>query len=138
MARRGTLRDRSGSVAIEWTLVAGTFAILLISVVELGTYFYAAQSLRTLVGDVARQAIVNTNLGRTGQDCTTPRANWGAKTPMINNNGLTLCVTRTAQPNNLVRIDVTGSYPFSFSSPLLRAMSFPAISETTRYTVAGN
>jgi len=47
-------RDRKGSAAVEFALVAPIFFALLFAVLETGFVFFAGQTLETVTQDVAR------------------------------------------------------------------------------------
>ncbi len=47
-------RNRAGSAAVEFALVAPVFFALLFAVIEVATYFFASQVLETITQDSAR------------------------------------------------------------------------------------
>ncbi|MCB4824756.1 TadE/TadG family type IV pilus assembly protein [Roseicella aerolata] len=132
---RCTWRDRSGSTAVEWAFCALALFAVLLCTMELGRYYVMAQSLRTLVGEVARGAVVDTALGNGAEDCATPKTRFAARTPMINTAELTICVQRV-RASSQVTISVRGSHPFTFANPFMRGWVRP-LSESTQYSFPG-
>jgi Flp pilus assembly protein TadG len=111
---------RGGVVALEMALATGCLVVMLLASMDLGRYFFSAQSLSYLVGEVARAATVNATAG-----CSNPVSTYAARAPMLNPAQLTLqlCIyppNSTGNATSLTRVDVTASYAFSFVAPLLR------------------
>ncbi|WP_372624364.1 TadE/TadG family type IV pilus assembly protein [Falsiroseomonas sp.] len=136
MSRCRMLRSRRGSVAVEWALGALVFAALLLTGMELGRYYFMAQSLQNLVGEVIRAAVVNTALGDGAEDCTTPKSTYAPLTPMINTADLLICVQRT-RVGGTVTINVRGTIPYAFLTPILNGTS-RTLSETSQYSYPGS
>ncbi len=132
---RRAWRDRAGTTAVEWAFCGLSLAALLLCSMELGRYYFMAQSLRSLVGEVARGAVVDTSLGSGGEDCATPKTRFASRTPLVNTAQLTICVQRVRAASQ-VTITVRGSHPFTFANPVMRGWARP-LSETTQYSFPG-
>lgn len=63
-------RNRTGSAAVEFALVAPVFFALLFAIIEVATYFFASQVLETITQDSAR--VLMTGQAQTSQVCTDP------------------------------------------------------------------
>ena len=63
-------RNRAGSAAVEFALVAPVFFALLFAIIEVATYFFASQVLETITQDSAR--VLMTGQAQTSQVCTDP------------------------------------------------------------------
>jgi Flp pilus assembly protein TadG len=97
-------------------LVASAFFLLLLGTLEVGRYFFVSESLRHLVGELARAAIVN------------PDADWGAqKNTFIAKSAilkpqdfstLDIAVARAAAPA-LTTVTVTANYRYGSTLPVL-------------------
>lgn len=64
MSRRATSEPRRGlgrrgSLSLEMAIVASAFFLMLLGSVEIGRYFFVSESIKYLVGEVARAAIVD-------------------------------------------------------------------------------
>src|SRR6476660_1896381 len=70
-------RNRAGSAAVEFALVAPVFFALLFAIIEVATYFFASQVLETVTQDSAR--VLMTGQAQTSQVCTDPAS--GAPAP---------------------------------------------------------
>ena len=110
---------RRGSVSVEFTLAAAGLITLLLAGLDLGRYFFTAQSLSYLVGEAARGGAVTVTAG-----CASGVATYAARAPMLKPAQLTLQLCTyppksTGNDTAFTRLDVTASYPFSFLLPLL-------------------
>ena len=120
MSRSGTNKRRPldcrGTTAVEMALVANLLVVLLLGTLEVGRYFFVSESLRHLVGELARAAIVN------------PDADWSAqKTTFIARSAilkpqdfstLDIAVARAAAPA-LTTVTVTANYRYGSTLPVL-------------------
>jgi Flp pilus assembly protein TadG len=107
-------------MALEMALSIGCLITMLFVSIDLGRYFFSAQSLSYLVGEVARTATLNATAG-----CSNPVSTYAPRAPILDPALLTLqlCIyppNSTGNATNLTRVDVTASYAFSFMAPLLR------------------
>lgn len=69
--------DRSGVAALEFALVLLPFVLLMVGTMEIGRYFFTVQSLRTMVANAARMAMIDGTLASvtaipagTGTNCS--------------------------------------------------------------------
>jgi Flp pilus assembly protein TadG len=115
--------------SLEFALVFPMFMLLFLGTIELGRYWLTVHSLRTLAAEASRAALIDTTLGASAQDCTTPKTRVGGLAPFVNTSSLTLCVTQTTK-GGVITISVTASYPFGFVLPILNPSS-GTLSETT-------
>jgi hypothetical protein len=68
-------RNRSGTAALEFALVAVPFLFVMLGIVDLGRYLLIQHSLDTLVNETARAMIVscgNANYGKLTASCADP------------------------------------------------------------------
>src|SRR3954469_22976761 len=80
---------QTGSVALEWCLLAPALFTLFLGIIDIARYAFTAQSVRELTGIVSRAAMIDNTL--TG--CTAARA-LAARTIMLDNPAkLTVCIT---------------------------------------------
>jgi len=134
---RRLLGDSSGASALEFSFVLFPFILLLIGTMELGRYYFTAQNLRTVVAEAGRLATIYPQVGISGSGCsggsgkdlrgeyavdttmTKDDLEYAAsRTPFLNLNDLTVCVTNGAGPGT-VTITVRAVYPFSSPFPIL-------------------
>lgn len=128
---------RSGTVGLQFALVAIPFVLLLLAGMDLGRYFITEHSLRTLVSEAVRATLV-TCYGSSGT-CNLPSANKttvAAQAPFLNSGSITWVTANQSAPNSNGErtISVTVSYPFIFvlpawsslnaSSPITQSISF--------------
>ena len=116
---RRRLLDNRGTTAVEMAIVANLLLLLLLGTLEIGRYFFVSESLKHLVGELARAAIVN------------PDADWSAqKNTFIARAGilkpedfsmLNVNVARAAAPA-LTTVIVTANYRYSFILPALSGL----------------
>ncbi len=126
--RSGLLGDRDGSVALEFAFVGLIFITLLIGAVDLARYQIVRQSLRSVVEDAARSALItSSSTAVLGGGCTALPSGAALKTaittpinpvPMLTIASLTLTPTCAVNGNNARTITVTASYAFSFVTPI--------------------
>ena len=129
--RRRPAAGRAGTSSLEFALVAVPFLFLLIAATDLGRYFMARHSLRTLTSEAARSAVVNCfGLGTCpfATAVPSPQALW-AKTPFLTygQTGSSLTASQSVDPNGIRTITVTAQYPFTFVLPVWAAI---AVAET--------
>jgi Flp pilus assembly protein TadG len=113
------LLDNRGTTAVEMAIVANALLLLLLGTLEIGRYFFVSESLRHLVGELARAAIVN------------PDADWSVqKNTFIARAGilkpedfatLDIDIARAAAPA-LTTVTVTANYRYSFILPALSGL----------------
>lgn len=121
---------QAGSVSLELAASALVLFGLLFATLDLGRYYFTAQSVRELAGEVARAAAIDSAL----QGCTAPRSLAGS-IPMLSNPAkLTVCVNRPVAASGPSIVTITVSYRFNFSFWLLQGR-VSAINETTRLTL---
>jgi uncharacterized membrane protein len=129
---------RSGTASLEFALVAIPFVFLLLAGMDLGRYFITQHSLRTLISEAARSALVNcSSLGNCSyaQAVPSPSIVW-AKVPFLSSALplASLTASQTIDISSGIRtISVTGKYPFSFILPLWTGIANlnPIIESTT-------
>jgi Flp pilus assembly protein TadG len=113
------LLDNRGTTAVEMAIVANALLLLLLGTLEIGRYFFVSESLRHLVGELARAAIVN------------PDADWSVqKNTFIARTGilkpedfstLDIGIARAPAPA-LTTVTVTANYRHSFILPALSGL----------------
>jgi len=127
--RLGSWRlGRAGATSLEFALVALLFLTVLIGCMDIGRYFLVVLSLRTVVSEAARAALVNPNM------LPTPvlgPGSFSAITPIFNNNNLALTVTQSPGLPGVQQISVTATYSFTAWSPIWSASLDGPITETT-------
>ncbi|MBD0272401.1 MAG: pilus assembly protein [Acetobacteraceae bacterium] len=111
---------RRGATAVEFAITANVLFLLLLGGLEIGRYFFVNESLRHLVGELARAAIVN------------PDADWSTqKNALVARSGilkvanfsrLDVTVARAAAPA-LTSVTVTANYNHSFLLPVLSGLA---------------
>lgn len=119
------LRCHRGATALEFALLGGVFFVTLLVALEVGRFFMTLQSMRNVIADAERWAMVNMDPGTLcGQQLLTAMGRSSFLGHSEN-----LCVTRTvsgAQLNGIVTINVTlqsVDYPI-----LVRAFGFTNVS----------
>ena len=120
----------AGASTVEFALVVLLFLTVVIGCMDLGRYYLAEHSLRTLVAETARTALVDTSIVNGG--ISSPgSASYAATTPFIDDANLTLTVSQY-HPNRpgIVTIKVTGTYVFTAYSPIWNSLN-GTITETT-------
>jgi Flp pilus assembly protein TadG len=119
---------RAGVTSLEFGVVALLFLMMLIGCMDLGRYYVIEHSLRTIVAEAARAALVNPSI-KDPIDLTT--AGFAAITPFVNNANLTLSVTQPSSfPGGVNQIIVTATYVFTAYSPIWSSLD-GTISEST-------
>ncbi|MFO1029196.1 MAG: TadE/TadG family type IV pilus assembly protein [Acetobacteraceae bacterium] len=106
------LKDRRGAAALEFALLLWPFFAIIFAIADLGHYMMAQSQLRTLVGEVARAAMIScaANNGKLSSSCTTnpitDRAKLSSIAPMTFVSGNPPTITLTASSG---KIAVTAS-----------------------------
>jgi Flp pilus assembly protein TadG len=120
--------DRRGQTAIELALVAQLFLALLVGGVEVGRYFFVAESVRHLVGEVARGVIVSPDAS---WNTTAQQAPFVARASILQASKLTLTVNvvRAAAPA-LSSVTVTANYNDSLRVPFIPSTANTIASRT--------
>jgi Flp pilus assembly protein TadG len=128
---------QSGTTSLEFALVAVPFVFLLLAGMDLGRYFITRHSLRTLVVETARLAVINC-AGRSACDYATavptPTLMW-AKVPFLDpaGSGASLSANQTVNAaSGVATVTATASYDFTFVLPAWIDMN-GAITETIRW-----
>ena len=110
---------RRGATALEFALVANTLLLLLLGSIEMGRYFFVSESMRYLVGEVARATIIDPDAAWTDAK----KAAIAAKTPILQASDLTLTVNVNRQTAPATSVaTVTGSYRYQFTLPYLSGL----------------
>ena len=117
-------------MAVEFAASGAALFALLFGSLDLGRYYFTAQSVRELAGRVARAAAIDTAL----QGCTAPRSLAAGIQMLSDPAKLTVCVDRPAAASGPNIVTISVSYRFSFSFWLLQDR-VNSISETTRVTL---
>jgi len=127
-ARPGLLGDRRGATAVEFAIVGGIFITLLIGAVDLARFQIVRQSLRSVVEDAARSALItSSSTAVSGGGCTALPSGAALRTaittptnpyPMLTIASLTLTPTCAVNASSARTITVAASYPFSFVTPI--------------------
>lgn len=105
---------RRGATAVELAIAANVLILLLLGGLEIGRYFFVNESLRHLVGELARAAIVNPDA-----DWNSQKNAYVARTGILkaaNFSRLEVAVARAAAPA-LTTVTVTANYSHSFLVP---------------------
>ena len=111
--------SRRGTTAVEMAIGANVLFLLLLGGLEVGRYYFVSESLKYLVGELARAAIVD------------PDADWAARKGAFvaraailkpeNFSALDVAVARAAAPA-LTTVTVSARYRYSFSLPALSGL----------------
>ena len=111
--------DRRGTTAVEMAIVANVLLLLLLGCLEIGRYFFVSESLKHLVGELARAAVVN------------PDADWSAQKNLFiaraailkpeDFSTLQVDVARAAAPA-LTTVTVKAAYRHKFTLPVLTGL----------------
>ncbi len=117
----------AGVSTVEFAVVALLFLTVLIGCMDLGRYYLAEHSLRTVVAETARAALVDRSIDGSIDPTT---ASFVGITPFVDNADLTLTVTQHPNRPGVTDIMVTGSYTFTAYSPIWRSLD-GTITETT-------
>ncbi len=123
---------RVGATSLEFALVALLFMTVLIGCMDLGRYYLAEHSLRTVAAEAARMCLAYYN-SNSGGDCTAlTQADYAAIAPFINNANLVVTVTQpsTVRSGGGKEFTVTAQYTFTAYSPIWTVLN-GTISETT-------
>jgi Flp pilus assembly protein TadG len=125
---RGRWRlGREGVTSLEFGMVALIFLMVLIGCMDLGRYYLVEHSLRTIVAEAARAALVDASINGTIDPTT---AGFAAITPFVDNANLTLQVIQPSGFPGVNQITVTATYSFAAYSPIWRSLN-GVISEST-------
>lgn len=117
----------AGVSTVEFAVVALLFLTVLIGCMDLGRYYLAEHSLRTVVAETARAALVDRSIDGSIDPTT---ASFVGITPFVDNADLTLTVSQHPNRPGVTDIMVTGSYTFTAYSPIWRSLD-GTITETT-------
>ena len=135
MSRSGTNKrralDRRGSLALETAFVASAFLLMLLGSFEIGRYFFVSESIKYLVGELARGATVAPE-----KNWDTEKAAYVSRTRILklaDFETLDVVVTPDAAPMPTT-IRVTAVYPYRFSLRWLSALD-TTIRNDVRFSV---
>lgn len=126
---RDSRHRRSGTSTIEFALALPILMLFFIGIVQYSFYFFASQSMQTLVAYAARSAVIEAQAGT----LVTGTRNAAAGTlstivPALNPNAVTLTISSPPPTGGIHTITVTGTYPFSLALP---SISAPISTSTT-------
>jgi Flp pilus assembly protein TadG len=134
--RRRPQLGQSGTSSLEFALVGIPFLFMLIAGMDLGRYFITQHSLRTLVSEAVRSAVINC-FGLTSCNYQTavpsPSAVW-AKVPFLSSTGPNASLTASQSYNGATgirTITATATYGFTFFLPTWTGLT-GTITETTK------
>jgi Flp pilus assembly protein TadG len=113
--------------SLEFGIVALLFLTVVIGCMDLGRYYLVEHSLRTIVAEAARAALVDSSINGTVDPTT---VGFAAITPFVDNANLTLQVTQPSGFPGVNQISVTATYMFTPYSPIWSALTGP-IREST-------
>lgn len=131
-ARRLRL-GRRGTTALEWAFILNAFLALLLGGLEVGRYFFVAESVRHLVGEVARAAIITPSA-----DFTKLKDTFVARAPILQSRELTLNVNVVpAKAPALTTVTVTANYNYDFKLAIISDL-VNSISASTKLSFAAN
>lgn len=120
--------DRRGVTALEMAFVAQGLLLLLLGSFELGRYYFVAESVRHVVGEVARAAIVAP--GTTWNDAA--KGPFIARAPILRAAAMNLSVVVVpATAPALTSVTVTANYTHALWVPLLGTLANTVRSSTT-------
>ena len=119
MVRHMRAHGRSGSASLEFALVAPTFFILLMGIMETGILFFAQSALQNSVQDAAR-------LVRTGQDQTTGMSQSAFRTKVCSEISPLLGCTSALQIDMRTFADFTAA---NDASPLVGGNLDPSLTQ---------
>jgi hypothetical protein len=133
--RRPPLKQ-AGTASLEFALVAIPFVFMLIAGMDLGRYFITQHSLRTLISEAARSAVINCfGLGACNYQTAVPSpATVWAKVPFLSSAGPSASLTTSQTINNATgirTITATATYGLTFILPVWTGLN-GTITETTR------
>lgn len=103
---------RRGSLAVETAYVVSAFLLLLLGSLEIGRYFFVSESLKYLVGELARGAIIAPE-----KDWSSEKAVYVSRSKILklaDFQTLDVIVAKEAAPMPTT-IRVTAVYPYRFS-----------------------
>lgn len=124
---------RRGGTVLEMAFVANTLLLLLLGSVEVGRYFFVAESVRHLVGEVARAAIVTPSA-----DWTSLKNTFVARAPILKAQHLALNVNVVpATAPALTTVTVTANYTYGFKLAFINSL-VNSINATTTLRFAAN
>ena len=124
MSRSGTSKRRAlgrrGSLPLEMAYVASALLLLLLGGVEISRYFFVSETVRHLVGELARAAVINPD-----QDFTSVKAALVDRTKILKLTDFTTLnvtpVSRRPAPE-LTTISVSAVYKYKFHTPVLSTL----------------
>jgi hypothetical protein len=136
----------AGVTSLELALVLAGFMFLMTAIFDLGRYFFAIQSMVTLMNDAARYEMILANFastvqpevisawtGSTGSD----RLRQVPMPPLLDGGQGTISVNFLNQNNvpapSMTQMTVTVTYPFTATSPWLSSLS-GTLTETATYS----
>lgn len=132
MSRSGTSRRRAlgrrGSLAVEFACVASAFLLLLLGSIEIGRYFFVSESVKQLVGELARAAIIDP-----GKNWSTEKAVYVSRSKILKVQDFTtldVVVNKQAAPMPTT-VRVTAIYPYKFTLKWLSALKPSIDSDVT-------
>lgn len=125
---RRAIADRRGVSALEFAIIAGPLFLLMVSGMELARYSATVNSLRGVVGDMARAATLRggANLTANRAACTniTPaNLTAGVSTGLVDPSRLTVTVDSCVTNGAATTVTLTARYQHSFLFALLSPYS---------------
>jgi hypothetical protein len=102
------MRDKRGSVALEFAFIAPPLLLLIMGIMDIGHYYFTAESLRSLVATAARAEIIaDQPVG-----CSNPSTQLLENIPFLRIEEVILCVNR-ATDSGVSMTTISASYPFT-------------------------
>lgn len=126
-------RRRSGTSTLEFALALPILMLFFIGMIQYSFYFFASQSMQTLVAYAARSAVIEAKAGTlvTGTHDATS-GTLSRIVPALNPKKVTLTITAPAPTSGIQTITVTATYPYSLALPPVSA----PISASTKISYA--
>lgn len=119
---------RRGTTAVEMAIVAQIFLLMLIGGMELGRYYFVAESVRYVVGEVARAAVVRPST--TWNDAA--KSPFIAQAPILKPSAMSLnVVVQPATAPALTTVTVTANYTHALWMPFLGNLANSVNNSTT-------
>lgn len=112
-------RDRSGTAALEFAVIAPALLLVLLGTMEVSRYLFTEQSLELLTGQVARAAVI----GTVTPACPLTLPASIRVPPLLQSANLSVCVTQSTPSGSEIQYQVTSTYNFTFLLPVLAASS---------------
>jgi Flp pilus assembly protein TadG len=119
---------KAGVTSLEFAIVAVIFFTVVISGIDLGRYFFVAESLRTFASEAARQGLIYKTWQPQDETCPCANPSGGNDlntiVPILDPALLTLKVTQTSPTAaTAYTVTVTATYQFTAIVPVWAALS---------------